>query len=74
MCRHPRNYSLEGAISMFRAKYLRFLIDQYFVSPDIDSLNAGIFAVAANNAKYLPASEPVKSRRRGWAQTSGSIT
>ena len=32
------------------AKYLRFLIDQYFVSPDIDSLNAGLFAMAAYNA------------------------
>lgn len=32
------------------AKYLRFLIDRYFVSPSIDSLNAGLFAMAAYNA------------------------
>jgi membrane-bound lytic murein transglycosylase MltF len=31
-------------------KYLRFLIDNYFVHPDIDSLNAGLFALAAYNA------------------------
>lgn len=31
-------------------KYLRFLIDEYFVHPDIDSLNAGLFAMAAYNA------------------------
>lgn len=42
-------YSLEGNIEA-GAKYLRFLIDEYFVSPDIDSLNAGLFAVAAYNA------------------------
>ena len=45
----PEIHSLEGNIEA-GAKYLRFLIDQYFVSPDIDSLNAGLFAVAANNA------------------------
>ncbi len=32
------------------AKYLRFLIDRYFISPSIDSLNAGLFAMAAYNA------------------------
>lgn len=32
------------------AKYLRFLIDRYFVSPGIDSLNAGLFGMAAYNA------------------------
>jgi membrane-bound lytic murein transglycosylase MltF len=32
------------------AKYLRFLVDRYFVSPTIDSLNAGLFAMAAYNA------------------------
>ena len=32
------------------AKYLRFLIDRYFVSPSIDSLNAGLFGMAAYNA------------------------
>lgn len=32
------------------AKYLRFLIDRYFISPGIDSLNAGLFAMAAYNA------------------------
>lgn len=42
-------HSLEGNIEA-GAKYLRFLIDKYFVSPDIDSLNAGLFAVAAYNA------------------------
>ncbi|MBK8489704.1 MAG: lytic transglycosylase F [Saprospirales bacterium] len=31
-------------------KYLRFLIDRYFVSPGIDSLNAGLFGIAAYNA------------------------
>lgn len=31
-------------------KYLRFLIDRYFISPTIDSLNAGLFAMAAYNA------------------------
>ncbi|MCB9275011.1 MAG: lytic transglycosylase F [Lewinellaceae bacterium] len=41
--------SLEGNIHA-GAKYLRFLIDKYFVQPDIDSLNAGLFAVAAYNA------------------------
>lgn len=45
----PEIHSLEGNIEA-GAKYLRFLIDQYFVSPDIDSLNAGLFAVAAYNA------------------------
>ena len=42
-------YSLEGNIEA-GAKYLRFLIDQYFISPDIDSLNAGLLGVAAYNA------------------------
>lgn len=32
------------------AKYLRFLIDRYFVSSTIDSLNAGLLAMAAYNA------------------------
>lgn len=31
-------------------KFLRFVIDQYFVSPEIDSLNAGLFGLAAYNA------------------------
>ena len=42
-------HSLEGNIEA-GAKYLRFIIDEYFISPDIDSLNAGLFAVAAYNA------------------------
>lgn len=32
------------------AKYLRFLVDRYFVNPSIDSLNAGLLAIAAYNA------------------------
>ena len=31
-------------------KYLRFLIDRYFVTTGVDSLNAGLLAVAAYNA------------------------
>lgn len=31
-------------------KYLRFLIDRYFTHPEIDSLNAGLLAMAAYNA------------------------
>ena len=31
-------------------KYLRFLIDNYFIHPEIDSLNAGLFALASYNA------------------------
>ncbi len=41
--------SLEGNIHA-GTKYLRFLIDRYFIHPKIDSLNAGLFAVAAYNA------------------------
>lgn len=31
-------------------RFLRFVIDQYFISPEIDSLNAGLFGLAAYNA------------------------
>ncbi|MCG8331897.1 MAG: lytic transglycosylase F [Chitinophagales bacterium] len=42
-------YQLENNIHA-GTKYLRFLIDNYFVHPEIDSLNAGLFALAAYNA------------------------
>ncbi len=31
-------------------KFLRFVIDQYFIAPEIDSLNAGLFGLASYNA------------------------
>jgi membrane-bound lytic murein transglycosylase MltF len=42
-------YQLEPNIHA-GTKYLRFLIDNYFIHPEIDSLNAGLFALAAYNA------------------------
>lgn len=45
----PNVYDLEDNIHA-GAKYLRFLIDRYFVHPEIDSLNAGLLALAAYNA------------------------
>jgi membrane-bound lytic murein transglycosylase MltF len=42
-------YNLEENIHA-GTKYLRYLIDHHYVHPDIDSLNAGLFALAAYNA------------------------
>jgi membrane-bound lytic murein transglycosylase MltF len=46
---HPNIY--EEAINIQAGtKFLRFVIDQYFIAPEIDSLNAGLFGLAAYNA------------------------
>jgi len=42
-------YKLEDNIHA-GTRYLRYLIDEHYVHPDIDSLNAGLFALAAYNA------------------------
>lgn len=45
----PNVYNEEDNIHA-GTKFLRFVIDQYFIAPEIDSLNAGLFGLAAYNA------------------------
>jgi membrane-bound lytic murein transglycosylase MltF len=45
----PNIYEEEANIHA-GTKFLRFVIDQYFISPEIDSLNAGLFGLASYNA------------------------